>query len=258
MAAINRGDRESASAFAGQVLAVDGSNAEAEGLLDDDVLGACGSGGEIRRLTILFADLVDSTALSTRIEPESYRLVVGRYREQVLQIVERFEGHVGSTKGDGLLAVFGHPTAHEDDASRAVAAALEITREVTRLSDAALRRFGFQIQVRVGVHRGPVYLDTDQDDVYGLGANLAARVSDLAKPGSVVVSDAVAPLVRKAFDLEPQPPAPVKGVAAPVVYHVVIGASAPCRPKSAAGQLWVASVSSIGSTSAGLARRRAR
>ena len=101
MAAINSGDRESASALVGQVLAVDRSNEEAEHLLADDVLGAGGAAGEIRRLTILFADLVDSTALSTRIDPETYRLVVGRYREQVLQIVARFEGFVASSKGDG-------------------------------------------------------------------------------------------------------------------------------------------------------------
>ena len=85
-------------------------------------LAAPGDAGEIRRLTILFADLVDSTVLSTRVEPETYRLLVGRYREQVLRIVNRYEGHVGSTKGDGLLAVFGHPIAHEDDVRRAVQA----------------------------------------------------------------------------------------------------------------------------------------
>ena len=128
VAAINRGDRESASALAGRVLAVDRSNAEAEGLLAADVLGASGSAGEIRRLTILFADLVDSTALSTRVDPETYRLVVGRYREQVLQIVEGLEGHVASTKGDGLLAVFGHPVAHENDVHRAVRAGLWTSR----------------------------------------------------------------------------------------------------------------------------------
>ena len=99
VAAINRGDRVAATALAGRVLAVDRDNADAE-----DLLTAPGSGGEIRRLTILFADLVDSTALSTRVEPETYRMLVGRYREQVLFIVNRFEGHVGSTKGDGLLA----------------------------------------------------------------------------------------------------------------------------------------------------------
>jgi class 3 adenylate cyclase len=101
---------------------------------------------------MFFADLVDSTALSTQVEPETYRLVVGRYREQVLRIVNRYEGHVGSTKGDGLLAVFGHPITHEDDVNRAVQAGLEITRDVSRLSDQSKRRFGFGVNVRVRVH----------------------------------------------------------------------------------------------------------
>ena len=85
VAAINRGDRVAPSALADQVLAVDGGNAEAE-----DLLTAPGDAGEIRRLTILFADLVDSTVLSTRVEPETYRMLVGRYREQVVQVVDRF------------------------------------------------------------------------------------------------------------------------------------------------------------------------
>ena len=148
---------------------------------------------------------------------------MGRYRDLVLAIVNRFEGHVGSTKGDGLLAVFGHPTAHEDDVRRAVLAGLEITREVARLSEQAKRRFGIEITVRVGVHRGLVYLDTAQDDVYGLAANLAARVSGLAPPGSVVISDAVEPLVRDAFELQARPPAAVKGVEGLIAHHRVIG-----------------------------------
>ena len=218
VAAINRGDRGAATALAGQVLAADEGNADA-----GDLLTVPGSGGEIRRLTILFADLVDSTVLSTRVEPETYRTVVGRYRDQVLGIVNRYEGHVGSTKGDGLLAVFGHPTAHEDDVRRAVLAGLEITREVARLSEQAQRRFGVDINVRVGVHRGLVYLDTAQDDVYGLAANLAARVSALAPPGTVVVSDAVAPLVGEAFELQARPPAAVKGVEGLIAHHLVLG-----------------------------------
>ena len=226
VAAINRGDHATASALAGQVLSVDGANVDAGGLLADDQFDAGCAAGEIRRLTILFADLVDSTALSTRVEPETYRLVVGRYREQVSRIVERFEGHIGSTKGDGLLAVFGHPTAHEDDARRAAAAGLEITREVRRLSEAARRRFGIDIQVRVGVHRGLVYLDTAQDDVYGLAANVAARVSSLAPPGTVVVSEAVASLIGKDFEMEARPPALVKGVDAPVVHLRILGEQA--------------------------------
>src|SRR5215469_9299835 len=231
VAAINRGDRAAATALAAQVLAADNANAEAE-----DLLAAPSDPGEIRRLTIFFADLVDSTVLSTRVEPETYRLLVGRYREQVQRAVSRYEGHIGSTKGDGLLAVFGHPIAHEDDVRRAVQAGLEITREVARLSDQARRRFGIEINVRVGVHRGLVYLDTAQDDVYGLAANLAARVSGLAPPGAVVVSGAVEALIRNNFELEPCPAAPVKGVEEPITYFRVVAERAPVR-KSGQGPL---------------------
>jgi class 3 adenylate cyclase/tetratricopeptide (TPR) repeat protein len=218
VAASNRGDRVTATALAGQVLAVEGENADAE-----DLLAAPPDGGEIRRLTILFVDLVDSTVLSTRVEPETYRVLVGRYRDLVMEIVARFEGHVGSTKGDGVLAVFGHPRAHENDVRRAVQAGLEITREVARLSDRARRRLGVSLNVRVGVHRGLVYLDTAQDDVYGLAANLAARVCDLAPSNAVVVSDAVARLVRNDFDLEARPAAAVKGVEGLIGHHQVTG-----------------------------------
>ena len=225
VSAINRGDRATATALAGQVLAVDEGNAEAE-----DLLAAPSGAGEIRRLTILFADLVDSTVLSTRVEPETYRLLVGRYREMVLRIVQHYEGHIDSTKGDGLLAVFGHPVAHEDDARRAVQAGLDITREVARLSEQAKRRFGISLSVRVGVHRGLVYLDIAQDNVYGLAANLAARVSGLAPPGTVVVSDAVEPLVRNDFELNALPAAPVKGVRELIVHYRVVGErAAPIR-----------------------------
>jgi class 3 adenylate cyclase len=218
VAAINQGDRQSAATLAAQVLSVDHDNVDA-----NDLLGAPSGDGEIRRLTILFADLVDSTVLSTRVEPETYHLLVGRYRQRVLEIVDQYEGHIGSTAGDGLLAVFGHPVAHEDDARRAVQAGLEITRAVARLAEQARRRFGLDIAVRVGVHRGLVYLDIAHDDVYGLAANLAARVSGLAPAGTLVVSDAVEPLIRNTFDLQARPAAPVKGVDGLIDHHLVLG-----------------------------------
>jgi class 3 adenylate cyclase/tetratricopeptide (TPR) repeat protein len=218
VAAIKRGDRTTAGVLAQRVLAVDVGNAEAE-----DLLSAPASGGELCRLTLVFADLVDSTALSTRTDAETYRTVVGRYRDLVLAIVDRYGGHVTSTKGDGLLAVFGHPEAHENDVQRAVLAGLEISREVARLGGQAKRRFGVDIAVRVGVHRGLVYLDTAQDDVYGMAANLAQRVSSLAPPGGIVVSDAVAPLVGDAFELARHRQVAVKGMESPVGYHVVLG-----------------------------------
>ena len=217
--AINHGDRAAATALAGRVLAVDRGNTEAE-----DVLAASpGDHGEIRRLTILFADLVDSTVVSTRLEPEPYRLLVRKYREQVQRAVDHYGGHIASTKGDGLLAIFGHPVAHEDDVRRAVLAGLEITHDVQSLSEHAQRRFGVSIDVRVGVHRGPVYLDIAQDDVYGLAANVAARVCSLAPPGSVVVSDAVEPLTGDFFEMERRAPAPVKGVETPITHFRIIG-----------------------------------
>ena len=104
-----------------------------------------------------------------------------------------------------------------------MAAALEITRAVTALSQLTRRRFGIDIAVRVGVHRGVVYLDTVEDDVYGLGANLASRVSSLAPPNSVVVSAAIAPLVGYGFDLEELPPAPVKGIEGLISHFLVAG-----------------------------------
>ncbi|AFM17697.1 adenylate/guanylate cyclase family protein [Mycolicibacterium chubuense NBB4] len=218
VAAINRGDQATAATLAGQVLAVDRGNPEAE-----DLLTPPPSGGEIRRLTILFVDLVDSTVMSTTLEPETCRTIVGRYHDLVHAVVERYAGHICSTKGDGLLAVFGHPEAHEDDAHRAVLAALEINREVTRLSEQAKRRFGVGIAARVGVHRGLVYLDIERDDIFGMAANVAQRVSTLAPSGAVVVSDAVVPLLGEVFELQERPPVSVKGVATPIAHHLVLG-----------------------------------
>jgi class 3 adenylate cyclase len=205
--AVNSGDRETANALAGRVLEVDRTNVDAE-----ELLAAPAEHGELRRLTIMFSDLVDSTELSTRIEPETYRTVVGRYREVVQRIVNEREGHIGYPKGDGLLAVFGHPQAHEDDARRAVQAGLDITREVAELSDRVRRRFGFDVDVRVGIHRGLVYLDTAQDDVYGFAANLAARLCGIAEPGTIAVSQSIERLVRDWFELQQRPPQHVKGI----------------------------------------------
>ena len=232
VAAINCGDRASATMLAGQVLAVDSGNADAE-----DLLTAPGDAGEIRRLTILVADLVDSTRLSTRVEPETYRAMVGRYREMVPRIVDRYEGHIAWTQGDGVLAVFGHPTAHENDVRRAVLAGLDIARDVAKLNEQAQRQFGIGVAVRVGVHRGLVYLDTAADDVYGSGANVAARVSALASPGTVVVSEVVASLVGNDFELEAQPPAAVKGIDELVAHHRVLGEKAVTSHRAGLGPL---------------------
>ena len=201
------------------------------------MLAAPSDPGEIRRLTIFFADLVDSTVLSTRVEPETYRLLVGRYREQVQRSWTATRGISAPPRVTGCWRCSVIPIAHEDDVRRAVQAGLEITREVARLSEQAKRRFGIEINVRVGVHRGLVYLDTAQDDVYGLAANLAARVSGLAPPGAVVVSDAVETLIRNDFELESRPPALVKGVEEPITHLPRGGRARAGRPGSGRGPL---------------------
>ena len=230
VAAINRGDRAVAHALADQVLAVDRRNPEAE-----DLLRGPTRSGEIRRLTIVSADLADATELALRVEPEDHRLLIGRFRDLVRNIADRYEGHVGSTKGDGLLVIFGYPIAHEDDVRRAVQAGLEITRDVARLSEQAKRRFDTTVNVRIGVHRGPVYLDEDQDDVYGLAVTLAAQVSALAPTGSVAVSHSVEPLIRDAFDLKSLPAAAMEGTDEVINPFQVLGerastAAAPMGP----------------------------
>lgn len=220
-ARISRLDGPSLSRSANTSRAADDPAVEA-----DDDLAAPRSAGELRRLAILFADVVGSTALSTHVAPETYFVLVRRYRQLVTNAVTHFDGRINSVKGDGLLAVFGHPHTHEDDALRAVAAGLTIADDVARLGNQALRRFGVDIAVRVGVNYGVVYLDTADDDVYGFAANLAARLSALAPPGAVVVSDAVEPFIRGAFEVRSRPTALVRGVEGTVDHYAVSGVRA--------------------------------
>ncbi|PJE24155.1 MAG: cyclase [Mycobacterium sp.] len=173
----------------------------------DDLWPSQTGSGEIRRLTLVSADLIDSAHLGMQVEPETHRMLVRRYRDQVRQIARRYEGHLSSARGAGLLVVFGYPQAHEDDVYRAVQAGLDITREVAVLSKQAQRRFNTAIDVRVGVHRGAVYIDETFDDDYGVTGTLAAQLSALAPTGGVAVTASVQPLIREAFDTHIMPSA---------------------------------------------------
>lgn len=185
---------------------------------DGDELGA--PVGELRRLTIMFCDVVGSTELSGRQEPETYRELMRGYRAACRDVIEsRFEGHIVQLKGDGTLSTFGFPVAHENDAERAVRAGLALVRAVRELTSTT----GEPLDVRVAVHHGPVYLDFDDDDIYGLAANVGARLHALADPGTVVVSDEVRLLVADHFEIEASDPQVVKGVAEPVRPFRVVG-----------------------------------
>jgi class 3 adenylate cyclase len=185
--------------------------------------------GELRRLTIMFCDVVGSTELSGRWEPEAYRELMGEYRAACREVIEsRFEGHIVQEKGDGVLSVFGFPVAHENDAERAVRAGLALVRAVRSLPgrDGGAER----LDVRVAVHHGPLYVDIDEDDVYGLAANVGARLQTIAQPGTVVLSEQALRLVEDRFEVEPGDPQTVKGLADPLQpFRVIAQRSARIR-----------------------------
>jgi class 3 adenylate cyclase len=148
-----------------------------------------GSGGERRQVTVMFSDLVGSTALSTRLDPEDLREVISAYQKCVAETVQRFGGFVAKYMGDGVLIYFGYPQAHEDDAERAVRAGLELIQTVARL------RSETTLQTRVGIATGLVIVGdllgsgaAQEQAVVGETPNLAARLQALAEPGAVVIS----------------------------------------------------------------------
>ena len=179
--------------------------------------------GELRRLTILFCDVVGSTELSRQREPESYRELMSRYRTACREVIEtEFDGHIVQVKGDGILAVFGFPSAHENDAERAVRAGLALVPAVEELSPRE-SNVDQSLAIRVAVHNGPLYVDFDEEDVYGLAANVGARLQAIAAPGTVILSHEVYELVEHLFEIEPGDPQVVKGVPHPLRPFRVVG-----------------------------------
>lgn len=216
--AANRGDLRRAHRLAAEVLSEDETNVDAVELFT----ASEPTRGELRRLTIIFVDLVASTELSSRQDPETYRRIVGRYKEACRTAIEAYGGYVTRVKGDGMLAVFGYPSAHENDAERGVMAGLKILDATERLSAGTELAVGESIAVRVAVHKGLVYLDTEEPDIYGLAANIAGRLQELARPGSVVISEQVRALVEDRFENQAQEPQRVKGLEQPLIPFLVL------------------------------------
>src|SRR5262249_11788762 len=151
---------------------------------------------ERRQLTVLFGDLVDSTALSSQLDPEDLREVVRAYQDTCAKVIARFEGHIAQYLGDGLLVYFGYPRAHEDDAQRAVRAGLGMLEALERLTPRRPQGGGVQLAVRGGVHPGLVVVGgvgggTRQEQLaLGETPNVAARLQGLAAPNTLVISAA--------------------------------------------------------------------
>jgi class 3 adenylate cyclase len=189
---------------------------------------AAASAGERRQLTVMFCDLVGSTALSARIDPEEMHDVVERYYGAIADTVARFDGFIARYLGDGALVYFGWPRADESDAERAIRAGLALVAAVQ-----AITADPHKLQVRIGVATGLVVIG----NTVGVGAaseqlavgdtlNLAARLQTAAAPDSVVIADATRRLIGRLFDLEPIGPLDLKGIAAPTIAWRVRGESA--------------------------------
>ncbi len=169
---------------------------------------------ERRQLTVLFCDMVGSTELSARLDPEDLREIISAYHDACIKVAARVEAYVARFLGDGVLIYFGWPQAHEDDAERAVSTGLALIEAITQLRPPG----GTQLQARIGIATGPVVIGDlsgreAADTVIGETPNLAARLQTIAEPGSVLISPTTRRLVRGLFELEDLGPRNLKGFA---------------------------------------------
>jgi class 3 adenylate cyclase/predicted ATPase len=181
---------------------------------------------ERRQVTVMFSDLVGSTALSARMDPEDLREVISAYQKSVAETVLRFGGFVAKYMGDGVLVYFGYPQAHEDDAERAVRAGLELIAAVTALKSPV------PLQTRVGIATGMVVVgdligsgDAQERGIVGETPNLAARLQGIAKPNRVVIAEATRRLLGNLFEFEDLGAKDLKGIAGPVRAWAALRAS---------------------------------
>ena len=172
---------------------------------------------ERRQVTVMFSDLVGSTALSARMDPEDLREIISAYQKCVAETVERFGGFVAKYMGDGVLVYFGYPQAHEDDAERAVRAGLELIAAVSALKSSVA------LQTRVGIATGLVVVgdligsgEAQERGIVGETPNLAARLQGIAEPNMVVIADGTRKLLGNLFELQDLGAQDLKGVAGPV------------------------------------------
>src|SRR5262245_59464390 len=194
------------------------------------------SDAERRQLTVMFCDLVDSTHLSSQLDPEEYRDVVRTYQWACTEVVQRFDGHVAQLLGDGLLVYFGYPMAHEDDAQRAVRTGLGMLAALGDLNPRLQREKGIQLAVRLGIHTGLVVVgdmgSTGRQEHLALGEtpNVAARIQGLATPNTLVVSCTTYRLIQGYFACQDLGVQTLRGVAEPLtVYHIVRESGATSR-----------------------------
>src|SRR6266481_5589580 len=181
---------------------------------------------ERRQLTVMFCDLVGSTALTAQLDPEDMADLIRAFQGVVAAAIARFDGHVARLVGDGATIYFGYPRAHEDDAERATRAGIALIEAVAELR----RERGAAIEMRIGVSTGLVVVgeligegEAQERGVVGDTANLAARLRSLAEPGAILVSESTRRLLGTTFELKALGPQMLKGFNAPIAAWLIMG-----------------------------------
>ena len=171
---------------------------------------------EVRKtVTVLFADVTGSTVLGEQLDPESLRRVMARYFDVARAAVERHGGTVEKFIGDAVMAVFGVPTLHEDDALRALRAAAELREALAALNEELERDYGVALQLRMGVNTGEVVTGTEERLATGDAVNVAARLEQAARPGEILLGERTRALARGAIEVEPVEPLSAQGEGRP-------------------------------------------
>src|SRR5712692_8222462 len=185
--------------------------------------------GERKHVTVLFADLKGSMALLADRDPEEARQLLDPVLDRMMAAVHRYEGTVNQVMGDGIMALFGAPIAHEDHAVRACYAALAMQASVQQYAAEVQRAQGVPVQIRVGLNAGEVVVRAIGSDLHmdytavGQTTHLAARMEQMAMPGSILVTAEVLRLAEGHVQVRPLGPVPVKGLSAPVEVYEVVG-----------------------------------
>jgi class 3 adenylate cyclase/tetratricopeptide (TPR) repeat protein len=199
--------------------------------------------GERKQVTVLFADLKGSMELLAERDPEEARKLLDPVLEHMIEAVHRYEGTVNQVMGDGIMALFGAPLAHEDHAIRACYAALRMQESVKHFAAGLRRAEGIAIQIRVGVNSGEVVVRSIGSDLHmdytavGQTTHLAARMEQMAVPGTILISADTMNLAEGYLQIRPLGPLPIKGLAEPIeVYEIVAATSVRSRLHAAAAR----------------------